>query len=278
MADDSAAGNPSDLELPGCHGLNPGWGRERLMATAPGQVAEVGFEHAPALFRSDRLPEEVREAFADLWDATAAEVVDFVNVHGVERLRTRAGRRALWKRLEVLLARAQRLSIGLGHAYPLDRGRWGHRTVGVVGSGGVAAGEQVIAGASVFTGPTSALIITFVGAAMTELLEVYVATSARVERYRFAARSPSVQTIAADMGAVYGATGLGSRPADRRVVEEAMRVMLTRVVRRAQWRFADALVPVVGPVIAGAMTGSAVTRTQSPALRELDELERGRPG
>lgn len=263
-----------DLGGPGLGGLAPGWGRERLARVASAElIARVGADRAPAVFRSDRLPPEVQAGFADLWDAVAAEVVDFVALNGEASLRSKAGRGRLWQRLKRILAQGQVLSIALGHRYPLPLGPWGHRTAGVVGAGGLALGEQVTAGAALATGPTAPLIVAVVGAAMTELFEVYVAASARTERYRHAARTPSMETVATDLGALYGATGLGARPTDRRLAEQAMRAMLTRVLRRAQWRFSETLVPVIGPAISGTMTGSIVTRAQRPALRPPDAAE-----
>jgi hypothetical protein len=264
---------PSDL--PDLDHTTPGWGRARLAELGADQVEAVGFANAPGAFRSKRLPVEVREGFADLWDAVAAEVVDFVAINGAEALRTKAGRKRLWRRLERVLQLSQLVTIRLGYTYPLPTGRWAHRALGTGGSGAVAAVEQAATGLAVVSGPTSSLVVATVGAAMTEMLEVYVATSARVERYRHAARTPSFETISTDVGALYGAKGLGSRPAERRIAEEAMRAMLKRVIRRSQWRFGEMFVPLVGPVIAGGMTATVVTRAQGPALREPDAIERG---
>ena len=262
---------PSDLP----QDLSPGWGRRYLAEIAPDQLAAVSFANAPGAFRSNRLPVEVREGFADLWDAVAAEVVDFTKIHGVEALRTKAGRKKLWRRLEKVLRVAQEVTIGLGYSYPLPTGRWAHRALGTGGSGAVAVVEQAATGVAVVSGPTSSLVIAVVGAAMTELLEVYVATSARVERYRHAARSPSFATIATDLGALDGAGGLGTRPTERRTAEAAMRRMLIRIISRSKWRFTNTFIPLVGPAVAGGMTATVVTRAQRPALREPDELERG---
>ncbi len=278
---DPTAGDPGaliDLGREALGGLAKGWGRERLLQVASAeQIAQIGFDKAPAVFRSDRLPAEVRDGFADLWDAIAAEVVDFVALNGEATLRTKAGRNSLWVRLRRVLAQGQMVTIAMGHTYPLPLGPWGHRAVGVAGAGGLAFGEQFIAGASLLSGPTAPIIVAVVGAAMTELFEVYVAASARQERYRHAARRPSLETIATDLGALYGASGLGSRPTDRRMAEQAMRAMLTRVVRRAQWRFSETLVPAIGPVISGTMTGGIVTKAQRPALRAPDPTEQGAP-
>ena len=264
---------PSDL--PDLDHATPGWGRRRLAEVGPDAIQTYGFANAPGTFRSQRLPVEVRDGFADLWDAIAAEVVDFTAIHGTAALRTKSGRKKLWRRLERVLQLSQLVTIRLGYSYPLPGGRWAHRALGTAGSGGVAAVEQAAAGVAVVSGPTSSLVIAAVGAAMTELLEVYVATSARVERYRHAARTPSFETIATDLGVLYGAKGLGSRPAERRLAEDAMRSMLTRVIRRSQWRFGEMFVPLVGPAIAGGMTATTVARAQGPALREPDAIERG---
>ncbi|HUQ63380.1 MAG TPA: hypothetical protein VM121_06485 [Acidimicrobiales bacterium] len=252
----------------------PGWGRSRLRATAPDLVDQVGFSRAPQRFSSAAFPPEVRQAMADLWDAMAAEVVDEVRIHGVASVRTRSGRRRLWTRLERVMNRAQQLVIYLGHSYPMPVGRWGHRSAGSIAAGGIAVGEQVLVGTSLFAGPSSPLVVAVVGAVMTEMLEIYFVASARMERYRFAARRPSAATIAADLGAIYGGQSNGTGSADRRVVEEALRMMLSRVVRRSKWRFGEALAIGVGPAAAGFMTGSAVVKAQRPALRDPDELER----
>jgi hypothetical protein len=258
-----------DTRLP-----QPGWGRNRLLAAAPDLADRVGFSRAPARFRSAALPPEVRQAMADLWDAMAAEVVDEVRINGVASVRTRAGRKRLWTRLERVMSRAQQLVIYVGHAYPMPVGRWGHRSTGSLAAGGIAAGEQVLVGTSLFSGPSSPLVVAVVGAVMTEMLEIYFVASARMERYRFAARRPSAATIAADLGAIYGGQSNGTGTADRRVVEEALRMMLGRVVRRSKWRFGEALAIGVGPAAAGLMTGSAVVKAQRPALRDPDEIER----
>ncbi len=252
----------------------PGWGRDRLIATAPELVDKVGFPRAPRRFRSETLPPEVRQAMADLWDALAAEVVDEVRVNGVASVRTRSGRRRLWTRLERVMNRAQQLVIQLGHAYPMPTGLWGHRTTGSVAAGGIAAGEQLLVGSSLLSGPSSPLVVALVGAVMTEMLEIYFVASARMERYRFAARRPSAATIAADMGTIYGGQSNGTGTADRRIVEEALRMMLGRVVRRSKWRFGEALALGIGPAAAGVMTGTAVVRAQRPPLRDPDEFER----
>ena len=251
----------------------PGWGRDRLATTAPELVKTVGSSRAPRRFRSESLPPEVRQAMADLWDAMAAEVVDEVRINGVASVRTRSGRRRLWTRLERIMNRAQQLVIQLGHAYPLPTGLWGHRSVGSLAAGGIAAGEQMLVGSSLLTGPTSPLVVAVVGAVMTEMLEIYFVASARMERYRFAARRPSAATIAADLGMIYGGQSNGTGTADRRIVEEALRMMLGRVVRRSKWRFGEALALGVGPAAAGVMTGAAVVRAQRPPLRDPDELE-----
>lgn len=81
-------------------------------------------------------------------------------------------------------------------------------------------------------------------------------------------------TIAADLGTIYGAPSNGTGTADRRIVEEALRMMLGRVVRRSKWRFGEALALGVGLAAAGVMTGAAVVRAQRPPLRDdPDELE-----
>jgi hypothetical protein len=252
----------------------PGWGRDRLVASAPDLVETIGSSRAPRRFRSETLPPEVRQAMADLWDAMAAEVVDEVRINGVASVRTRAGRRRLWTRLERVMSRAQQLVIQLGHAYPIPTGLWGHRSVGSLAAGGIAAGEQMLVGSSLLTGPTSPLVVAVVGAVMTEMLEIYFVASARMERYRFAARRPSAATIAADLGMIYGGQSNGTGTADRRIVEEALRMMLGRVVRRSKWRFGEALAIGIGPAAAGAMTGAAVVRAQRPPLRDPDEIER----
>jgi hypothetical protein len=52
--------------------------------------------------------------------------------------------------------------------------------------------------------------------------------------------------------------------------------MLERIIVRSQWRFAELLAIGVGPIVTGGVTGSRVMKAQRPALREPDDIERGR--
>jgi hypothetical protein len=253
-----------------------GQGHERLAAHGAEAVAQVGSDRAPRRLRSERLPAEVREAIADTWDLVAAEVLDYVKLNGAGSVASRAGRRGLWRRLEKVLDQAQMVAIQLGHAYPIPGGRWRHRAVGTVGAGGLAAGEQVVVGASVVSGPVAPIVLAITSAVLTEFVEIYVSASARMERYQHAARTPSPASLAADIAAAYGASGLGTRSADRRMLQEALQAMLRRVVRRSEARFAETLAIGVGPIAAGLMTGSAVMRAQRRPLREPDQDEIGR--
>ena len=72
-------------------------------------------------------------------------------------LRTRRGRKTVWRRLEHVLDQAQVVTVTLGHRYPLQTGPWGHRSGGSLGSGAVAVGEQMVVTTSIVSGPSIAL-------------------------------------------------------------------------------------------------------------------------
>lgn len=239
----------------------------------PAEVAdELRFDTAaPRALRGAKLPPEVRATFRYVWNGIIADVYD--ELRGESRtghLRRSTVSRIL-ERVGLRLQQSQVALIVAGVYYPFPGARSGTAAAGLT-SAGLAGAEEVIAYSSTGTAAAGA-----VGAAiMGELLEVYLASSARTRQYRQVGRAPSPERIVEDLAVVYGGAGRAGRRTTIETAQRAVRMLAARMVPRTSSRFFKALIPGVGIVLSGALSARDLRRVLAVPLApvDLEEAER----
>ncbi len=246
--------------------------RHLELSDLPPALAErLRFDRAaPRRLRSDRLPAEVRDELAHLWDGIVADVYDEVagmkrrrafSRDQVDRVLDRVGGRFLQAERVVIVAAVRR---------PMAvETEWRHIAVGGAGGAASAAAEEIAAFGTMGAAATTAIVAAIAG----EVLETYVAASARVQQYRQAHRSPDPGLVITDLAESAGYGDAVGRRASNHVARDAGRwlgeVLLTRTGRR----FARGLVPVVGVAVGGTMSALSVRKVTKLPLRPPAEDE-----
>jgi hypothetical protein len=237
----------------------------------PALADRLRFENAaPRRLRSDDLPAEVRDELAGLWDGIVADVYDEVaglrrrkafSRDQVARVLDRVGHRFL---------QAERVVIVAAVHTPLKGDRdWKHVAVGGAGGASSAAAEEIAAYGTMGTATTTAIVAAIAG----EVLETYVAASARVQQYHRAQRSPDPGVIVTDLAQAAGYGDAVGRRATNHVARDAAKWLGEALLERTARRFVRGLVPVVGVAIGGTMSAVSVRRVTKLALRPPSEDE-----
>ena len=239
----------------------------------PADVAErISYESAaPRAVKSKRLPPEAREAFAAIWDDLIGDVYDELKTARRRDAFSKATLNRVLERVGGRIARGQRLLIVTGVHVPVPAGDWSHVSSAVGGSALAAGAAEVAA-----YGSFGAAAAVAVGAAiMGELLETYLASSARTRAYERAGRSPDAQMIADDLAASLG-HDVTSRRAARESAQATLRWLGRHAIERTGSRFMRGIVPVAGVALAGGLTWRDMRRVLSVEMRPpgTDELAR----
>lgn len=245
-----------------------------LSEMPPALVAKLSFEKAaPKRLRKADLPAETREIVAGLWDSVVADVWDQI---------AGAPRRSLLDRdriTEILAAVAdtaqqgERALIVAAVHHPLPgSATWKQATAASLGAAGSAAVSGLAVLGTAGTGAAVALTAAVVG----EVLETYVAASARTHQYRHARRAPDPALVAADLAEALGEPGLNDRRVDRELLARSLAYLARTLVPRTASRFSRGLIPVAGAVAAGGMAGRDVVRVTNLPLRSPNEDELNR--
>jgi hypothetical protein len=223
---------------------------------------------APRALRAARMPPEVRATFRYVWDGVIADVYDELRGESRTAHLRRATVKRILERVGVRLQQSQVALIVAGVHYPFPGNRSGVATAGLT-SAGLAGTEGIIAYTSAGTAAAGA-----VGAAiMGELLEVYLAASARTHQYERFGRSPSAERIVEDLAEVYGAEGRAGRRTSVESVQWALRQLARRTLPRTGTRFFRALVPGVGMAVSGAFSVRDVRRVLAVPVAPVDVEE-----
>jgi hypothetical protein len=242
-----------------------------------GLADQLSFEQAaPAALRNDkRFPPEVRGLFEEIWDGIVADVyVELIHEQQKGRKRGQFSRptiRRIMQRVSDRLHRSQAALIVAGVYYPAPGSPTAH-SVAAGATGGVLAGvEEVVAYSS--AGPAAATAVT--AAMLAELLDTYLAASARTRQYQRWGRSPSAELIATELARARGVDHHA-----RRASTASMRAMLRQLgenlVARTGRRFFRGLIPAVGIAINAVSSGNDVRRIArlEPAAIDTEEAER----
>jgi hypothetical protein len=206
-----------------------------------------------------------------VWNGVIADIYDEMKGAAKTSHLSRATIQRILDRIGTRLQQSQVVLIVAGVYYPFPGRRSGVAAAGLT-SAGLAGTEEVIAYTSAGTAAAGA-----VGAAvMGELLETYLASSARTQQYRRYGRSPSPERIVQDLAEVYGASGRTARRTKIETVQWAMRRLASQTVARTSGRFFKALVPGVGIVLSGAFSVRDVRRVLAVPIApvDVDEAER----
>lgn len=247
-------------------------GRHLTLADLPPAVADkLRFEHAaPRRLRDEALPAEVRDELAGLWDGIVADVYDEVagmrrrkafSKDQVQRVIDRVGQRFLQAERVVIVAAVDKPLKGDAD--------WKHVAAGGLGGAGAATAETVAAYGTMGTATTTAIVAAIAG----EVLETYVAASARVHQYRRAHRSPDAGVIVTDLAEAAGYGDAIARRATNNVARDAATWLGEALLERTTRRFLRGLVPVVGIAIGGTMSALSVRKVTRLALRPPAEDE-----
>ena len=242
-----------------------------LSSLPPAIANRLRFEKAaPRRFRSDKLPDVVREELEGLWDGIVADVYDEVaGLRKSKALSRDTVERALLRVADRLL-QAERVVIVAGVHYPVSGTRpWKHAVVAGAGGGGAAAVQEVATFATFGTATTVAIVSAVVG----EIFETYVAASARTRQYQEAQRIPDPASVVIDLAEAAGYGNSAGRRATVRAAQDAATWLGEQVVRRTATRFARGIVPVVGVGVGAGMSALGVRRVTKLPLRPVSELE-----
>jgi hypothetical protein len=253
-------------------------GHHTELADLPQEVADqLAFEvAAPAgLRKGKRYPPEVRTLMSEIWDGIVADVyVELVNEAAKGKKRGHFNRttiRRIMGRVSDRLHRSQAALIVAGVYYPAPGGP-GAQAVAAGAAGGALAGiEEVVAYTS--AGPAAAAAVT--AAMISELLDTYLAASARTRQYQKWGRSPSAELIATELARARGAE-FTTNKASRASMRALLRRMGDDLVRRTGARFFRGLIPAVGIGINAVVSGRDVQRIAKlePAPIDAEEAER----
>ncbi len=226
-----------------------------------------------ALRESSRLPPEVVGVFQDIWDQTIADVYDELG-NGAKRDhfdREVIGR--VLKRIAGRLEQGQTALIVAGTVYPSPGGP-ARQTITAGASGAALAGiEEVVA----YTSSGAAAATAVLAAVVAELLDTYLAASARTRQYRTWGRDPSPELIAQELAAARGVDPDNNK--SHVAIQPVLAALGRDLVRRTSGRFVRVLVPVVGIGI-GAYSSAAdlrrITRLEASDVtpEEADRLRR----
>lgn len=257
---------------PGPHPVPAGEPRHLELADLPADlVRKLSFERAaPRRLRRADLPAETREVVAGVWDAIVADVWDELAGAPRRTLFDRERMAEVLGRVADTAQQGERALIVAAVHHPLPgAASWKQATVAGLGAAGSATVAGVVAVGSAGTGAAVAVAAAVVG----ELLETYVAASARTHQYRQARRAPDPALVASDLAEALGEPGLADRRVDRELTARALAFLARTLVPRASGRFARALVPVAGAVAAGGMASRDVLRVTGLPLRPPNESE-----
>jgi hypothetical protein len=246
--------------------------RHLSLTDLPPAVAEkVAFdESAPRRVRREKLPEEARQVFREVWDDIVADVYDEMAGRGRGQLFDKEVIARVLERVALRMQRAERALIATAVVAPLPGDRdWAH--IGVAGAGAAtgAAAEEVAAYISVGTGATVAVT----SAIIAELFETYVAASARTRQYRRARRSPDPELIATDLAESLGYSGAIGRRTNSELTRSALGWLAHQLVTRTGRRFARGLLPVMGVAVNAGTAGRNLRRVVRTPLRDPSEQE-----
>ena len=220
--------------------------------------------------RDDQLPAEVRDELAALWDGIVADVYD--EVAGLKRRRAfgRAQVQRVLERVRDRFLQAERVVIVGAVHRPLAGGAdWRHVAAGGAGGAASAVAEEVAAYGTVGTATTTAIVAAIAG----EVLETYIAASARVQQYRRAGRRPDPGLVVTDLAQAAGYGDAAGRRATNRVARDAATWLSEALLTRTARRFARGLLPVVGVAIGGTVSAISVRRVTNLPLRPPSEDE-----
>ncbi|MCU0311799.1 MAG: hypothetical protein MUE36_12760 [Acidimicrobiales bacterium] len=237
----------------------------------PALADRLRFESAaPRRLRNDALPPEVRQELAQLWDGIVADVYDEVtglkrrtafSRDRVDRVLDRVGNRFLQAQRVVIVAAVQKPLAGDAD--------WRHIAAGGAGGAAAAAAQEVAAYGTMGAATTTAIVAAIAG----EVLETYVAASARVQQYRQARRSPDTGLVITDLAEAAGYGDAMGRRASNHVARDAARWLGGALLKRTGRRFARALLPVVGVAVGGTMSALSVRKVTRLPLRPPAEDE-----
>jgi hypothetical protein len=238
----------------------------------PAGVADrLRFEKAaPKRLRNDHLPDAVRDELAALWDGIVADVYD--EVAGLKRRRAfgRDQVQRVLARVRDRFLQAERVVIvGAVHRPLAGDADWRHVAAGGAGGAASAVAEEIAAYGTVGTATTTAIVAAIAG----EVLETYIAASARVQQYRRAGRRPDPGLIVTDLAQAAGYGDAAGRRASNRVARDAASWLGEALLTRTSKRFARGLLPVVGVAIGGTASAWSVRRVTNLALRPPSEDE-----
>jgi hypothetical protein len=146
---------------------------------------------------------------------------------------------------------------------------WKHIASGGAGGAGSAAAEEVAAFGSLGTATTVAIVAAIAG----EVVETYVAASARVQQYRRAQRDPDPGVIVTDLAEAAGYGDAVGRRASSVVARDAARWFGEWLLERTTRRFLRGLVPVIGVALGGGASALSVRRVAKLPLRPPSEDE-----
>jgi hypothetical protein len=240
-----------------------------LESLPPAMVERLRFERAaPKRFRDEHLPAPIRAELGDLWDGIIADVYD--EVAGLRR--TKAFRAEQVARVLARIAdrvlQAQRVVIFTAVHYPLPyAGERRHVAFGAASGGAAAAVEEVAAFATAGTAATIAIAAAVVG----EVLESYIAASARTGQYREQHWPADPATVVLDLAEAAGYTEAVGRRATAALAHKAVDVLGQALLRRTASRFARGLIPVFGVAVGAGVSGWNINRVQRLALRPPSE-------
>lgn len=246
-----------------------------LQDLPPAIAAKLQFDAAaPKRLRTADLPAPVAEELRQLWDGIVADVYD--QVAGVSR-RKALGRDQVQQVLQRVASRvvhAERvLIVAAVHAPVPASAEWKHVAMAGAGGAGAAFAEELAVLGSAGTAVTVAIVAAVAG----EVLETYVAASARTVQYERAHRSPDAAIVVTDLAEAGGFGNSANRRANVRVVREAADWLGQQLIERTARRFARSLVPVVGVAIGGGTSAAGVRKVtklplRPPAKEELVRL------
>lgn len=246
----------------------------RLDDLTPELAERLRYERAaPLAARQPSLPPEVRGQLERIWNALVAELA--LSYDGVpwRQARRPSGFEERLRRLRPLLDHAERAMVFLGTHHPVPGGRpWAHTAVAAGASGGMTAVDQLLA-----VGSAGAGFAAFAATAVVaELLEVYVAASARARQYERVGRSPDAALVALDLAEVWGGASLAGRSSRRRALLPALTSLTERLVRRSVTRFTKGLVLVGGVAWAAVASGRTIHQVTARPLPPVDPEEAAR--
>jgi hypothetical protein len=179
----------------------------------------------------------------------------------VERVLDRVGARFLQAERVVIVAAVHRPLSG--------EAEWRHIAAGGASGAAAAAAEEIAAYGTMGTAATTAIVAAIAG----EVLETYVASSARVQQYRRAHRSPDPGLVVTDLAEAAGYGDAVGRRATNHVARDASRWLGEALLLRTGRRFMRTLLPVAGVAVGGTMSALSIRKVTRLPLRPPAEDE-----